>query len=550
MAQGFSVEQMLRAADNAYRAGNLADALMLCRGALELDPRNAQGTFMLGALLALQGNLPEALGALKKAVEIAPDFPEANLQLVMLLRKTGRLEEAVEACVRFVLALPSFTAGHTALGACFFESGRISEATEAFRGACALDPRSYEAWVGLGRALLASRRPKDAAGAFKSALAINDSDAMCHATLGQALQEAGAFEESVSHFNKAISLDPGLAQAYLGLVLGKKISNRDDPLPAKIREQLARSELNDQDRGLLEYALGKALDDLGEHQQALECFDRATEITVRLTPAQAKFDPQAEAAGIDFTLKTFTKEFFFKYREIGLESELPVFVVGAPRSGTTLVEQMLTNHPAIGSAGEQPFWVENGRSAFEALSAFPETACQTAQRYLELLGEICPGKARVIDKMPTNYTSLGLLMVLFPKARIIHCRRHPVDTCLSLYMNAHSISPMPFGNTRGELVGGYLGYLRVMEHWRQVLPGDRFLEMGYEELVSDPEPVLRRVVAGIGLEWDESCLHPETNEREVSTPSRWQVRQPVYRSSVERWRRYEPWLGEFRKLLG
>ncbi len=548
MAQSFSTDQILRAADNAYRQGKIADAIMLCHGALEAEPRNPQGLFMLGTLRGLEGKTTEAIATLREAVAVAPDFLEASIGLAGIVRASGNLSEAIEVCERFIERSPSRALAHGMLGTCYFEAGRFTEAVDAFQTSCEINPKSYDAWVGLGRALLCGRRPQEAEDAFRIAVAINDSDPMCHSSLGQALQEAGRFEEAAVHFERSIDLAPQIGLPYLGLALGSKISSEDESLAVRIKDQLGNSDLHEQDRRLLEYALGKALDDLGRYEEAMGCFDRATELTVRQISAGTRFDARAEAAGIDFTLRTFTEEFIEEHGEIGLESDWPIFVVGVPRSGTTLLEQMLTNHPAIGSAGELPFWVDQGRSTFEALGSQDQVR-RTAEQYLELLAQEAPGKARVIDKMPTNYTSLGLLSVLFPNAKLIHCRRHAVDTCLSLYMNAHSISPMPFGNTKADLVEGYQGYLRAMDHWRRVLPADRFLELNYEELVSCPEPVLSRVISFCGLEWDESCLHPESNPRDVSTPSRWQVRQPVYKGSVERWRRYEPWLGEFRRLL-
>lgn len=521
MAQAGSVEQFLKASDNAYRQGDIAEAVIQCRNAVSLDPGNAQGQFMLGALLGMSGDLPGGLSALRKAVEIKPNFREANLQLVALLRDAGRLEEAVEVSKRFAQLAPNMPVAHTALAFCLVEQGMYEEAIRAFQAALNLNPQDPQLRKNLARG---------------------------KERLGHSLQEAGRFAESIRHLEDALYLDPGLSWPHLGIVLAKKVREEDRPLLSRIQAQLLGEDLSPDGRKILEYALGKALDDLADFEQAMAHFDRATEIVLRL-PETLRFDHEANTRGIEFTLHTFTKEFVENHRSQGLDSRLPVFIVGVPRSGTTLLEQMISSHPEVGAGGELPYWHEHGETAFQSLDIDPVKARTIADDYLKLLRNMHPLKTRVTDKLPVNYTRIGLLAILFPSAKIIHCRRHPVDNCLSLYMNAHSITEMPFGNSKKDLVDGYLGYLRVMEHWRDILPPGLMLEVDYEKLVTDTEKELKRIVSFCGLDWDEACLQHEKNARDVNTPSRWQVRQPVYVSSVARWRHYEPWLGEFSSLL-
>jgi hypothetical protein len=227
-----------------------------------------------------------------------------------------------------------------------------------------------------------------------------------------------------------------------------------------------------------------------------------------------------------------------------------VFILGMPRSGTTLVEQIVSSHPDVAAGGELPFWVERG-AAWDADEIDPlsaDGAARIAADYSAVLDGISTAAARVTDKLTFNFLWVGMIHALFPNAAIIHCRRHPVDTCLSIYTNLFQ-TPMPFAAERRNLVHCYREYLRLMAHWRAVLPADRFLEVDHEALVGDPDSVTRRIVAFCGLDWDDACLRPELNERPVRTSSLWQVRQPINRSRLERWRRYEPWLGELRELL-
>jgi hypothetical protein len=221
-----------------------------------------------------------------------------------------------------------------------------------------------------------------------------------------------------------------------------------------------------------------------------------------------------------------------------------------PRSGTTLVEQILSSHPEIAAGGELAFWGEQashfgmdarGRINLAWLNA-------AARDYRALLNGVSPTARRVTDKRPQNFYFIGLIHSAFPRARIIHCRRHPVDTCLSIYFQNFA-GKMDFAYDRGDLLSVYRQYLRLMAHWRNVLPINCFLEIQYEELVADREAIGQKMIKFCGLDWNDACLHSEHNRRPVRTASMWQARQPVYRTSVARWRHYEPWLGALRELL-
>jgi hypothetical protein len=227
-----------------------------------------------------------------------------------------------------------------------------------------------------------------------------------------------------------------------------------------------------------------------------------------------------------------------------------VLIIGMPRSGTTLVEQIISSHPEAGAGGELNYWNECGAAwhAGEGSGADAAFIGKAAADYLRLLRDVAPRRARVTDKMPFNFLWAGLIHLSFPRALIIHCRRHPVDTALSIHQT-HFHPNLAFPTGGAELVGYMRGYRRLTDHWRNVLPHDRYIEVEYEELTRDPEPTIRRMIAACGLAWNDACLQPEHNPRAVKTPSKWQTRQPIYRNSVARWRRYEPWLGALRALL-
>jgi hypothetical protein len=232
-----------------------------------------------------------------------------------------------------------------------------------------------------------------------------------------------------------------------------------------------------------------------------------------------------------------------------------VLILGMPRSGTTLVEQIVSMHPVVGAGGELNFWNErgaawhrSGAAGNETLIVSKEFLAKAAADYLGVLRAIAPKAARVTDKMPFNFLWAGLIHLAFPRAIIIHCRRAAVDTALSIHQT-HFHPGLAFPTGGAELVAYFRDYQRLTDHWRSVLPSDRFIEVDYEDLTSAPEPVIRRIIAACGLAWHDACLRPECNPRAVKTPSKWQTRQPIYRTSVARWRRYETWLGPLRALV-
>jgi hypothetical protein len=233
---------------------------------------------------------------------------------------------------------------------------------------------------------------------------------------------------------------------------------------------------------------------------------------------------------------------------MGAADETPVLVLGMPRSGTTLIERIVSSHPRVGGGGELTFWDQHGHGWVDAeTSRLAEAADRLRGEYLQVLRGVSVDALRVTDKMPFNFLWIGLIRLALPEAAILHCRRSPIDTALSIHTT--HFGPGLYLPTGGpELVGYYRAYERIMAHWRRAIPGARFLEVDYEALTAEPEPAIRAMLEACGLDWDEACLHPERNRRRVATASKWQARQPIHRASVERWRRYAPWLGPLAAL--
>jgi hypothetical protein len=296
----------------------------------------------------------------------------------------------------------------------------------------------------------------------------------------------------------------------------------------------------------LHLAIGKAADDLGDYALAMQHFDAADLVRRR----SASFDSAAFSVEIERLIARCTPELLARAPELGSCDATPVLIIGMPRSGTTLVEQIVSMHPEVEAGDELNFWNERGEAWHRSGEAGNEMSflAKAAADYLPVLRAVAPKAARVTDKMPFNFIWAGLIHLAFPRATIIHCRRAAVDTALSIHQT-HFHPTLAFPTGGAELVAYFRSYQRLMEHWRNVLPADRFLEVDYEGLTREPEPIIRRIIAACGLAWHDACLCPERNTRAVKTPSKWQTRQPIYRTSVARWRRYEPWLGPLRALV-
>jgi hypothetical protein len=298
----------------------------------------------------------------------------------------------------------------------------------------------------------------------------------------------------------------------------------------------------------LRYALGKYFDDVKQYDQAFSSYRQANELTKRYG---SRYDRSGLTERVDRTIKSFDAEQIRRYQSRGNASDRPVFIVGMPRSGTTLTEQILASHPSVFGAGELTFW-QTAATAYEAAelkggegsTLIPGMASDFLDRLTGLSGDA----QRVVDKMPLNFMSVGLISAAFPQARIIHLKRHPIDTCLSIYFQFFS-HLHAYANDFDNLTHYYRQYLRITDHWRAVLPATTLLEIPYEALIEDQEGWTRRMLDFIGLPWDAKCLDFHQTDRVVITLSRWQVRQKIHAASAGRWRNYEKFLGPLQSLL-
>ncbi len=540
------VTTLLALATELLSAGRPADAIVPLREAALLEPSNSVIQHDLGLACLEVGNVADAVLALQAAVASDPRHTDAYFRLGIALEKQGDLGGAIVAYDRATELQPSLTEAWFRAGALVYTLGHRDEAIGCFRRAAATGGNTSFGRLGKARALLTEDRNEEAELVLRKALARDPSNALAHELLGTLLSEIGRFEEARECFERAIALAPLLAGSYYDLVRCRRVTSDDAGLLPQMKSALDTPQLEAEQRLRLHLAIGKAADDLGDYALAMQHFDAAQEVRQSTMP----FDEAAFSTEIDRLIARCTPEFIARAQELGNSDARPVLIIGMPRSGTTLVEQIVSKHPEAGAGDELNFWNERGALWHGSGTAGNETPffAKAAADYLGVLRTIAPKAARVTDKMPFNFIWAGLIHVTFPRATIIHCRRSAIDTALSIHQT-HFHRGLAFPTGGSELVAYFRNYRRLLDHWRSVLPPDRLIEVDYEELTREPEPVIRRIIAACGLAWDDGCLRPESNPRAVKTPSKWQTRQPIYRTSVERWRRYEPWLGPLRALV-
>ncbi|MDR3689356.1 MAG: sulfotransferase [Fimbriimonas sp.] len=484
---------------------------------------------------------------LQDAAKYSPGDPSIPRKLGSLYEAMGRDAEAADAYRRAVEIAPRWEEGYTYLGRLLVGHGNFTQAIEICETALNLLPQSAQIHLILAQALRGVREVETAGFHLERAIELDPRIVLAAALW---LNEDGRFEESAKLFKRSIEDRPRQGVAYFGLVKTRKINRDDNSLIDAMAQLVEEGGLPDKELAALQYALGKSHDDLGDYGEAIVHFDAANALRYRIYLQGKDFDREASILHREQTERMLSSSFLDERRHVSSSSDVPIFVVGMIRSGTTLLEQIIASHPDVGGAGEQRFWVSEIASAVDvAAGRFDEARfAELIDRYLQVLRSLQPDSRRVTDKMPMNFYCAGLLHLAFPNSPIVHIKRHPVDTALSIYMTDLA-KPPEFAHDRDNIVFAYREYEKIMDFWRSVIPGSSFLEIRYEDLVDDTPYWARKVIEFCGLEWDPACLDFHRNERQVSTPSMWQVRQPIYRTSVEKWRRYEPWLGSFRELL-
>ena len=481
-----------------------------------------------------------------------PKHPDALNLMGVLAVEADRFTIAIDYLRKAVAINPRQAIYQNNLGNALFVHSFPEEAIPHLKKAVQLDPKYAEAMCNLGRAYRTIGDAEKARRWFEKALKADVGFLRAKAGLAELAVELGQTEEATEAFRKILALDPWQIEALWGIALARKFEENDPEIQA-IEQVLRDPTLRSDQRAPLHHALGKIYNDIGRWEDALGQF-----IQGKKNKAM-KFYMELHRRTYANLRSTFSKTFFAARPGYGHNDERPVFIVGMPRSGTTLTEQILASHPRVHGLGELPDFrkigqeLNYGRPEPEAFSAAvevmkPKQALKLAERYLRVMKRVPKGAARATDKNPHNYEMLGLIAILFPNAKIVHCRRDAMDTCVSCFMQNFNDSH-GYNSDLTVLGQYYREYSALMDHWRDVLPL-KFFELNYEDMVADQEGMSRKLIDFVGLEWDDACFEFFNTERTVATPSRWQVRQPIYTTSVKRWKRYEAHLDPLKEALG
>ena len=545
-----SIDALYNRANTLRELGRLNEALRDYRHAAAVAPGRSDVLNNLGGCLKELKLLDEALGCFDRLLMLDTSHAEAHFNRGVVLQTLGQFEEALASADRAIAIAPNFADAWRERAVSLAALGRLEESLASAERAIALKP-GHEAYTTRAMTLMEMARPAEAAASFERALALKPGFAEARLGLARLASEEGRFGEAEALFEAVRRDDPENVGSLHGLA-GVRKFKAGDPLFLAIADRLRAGRLTPEEREQLHYGFAKICNDAGRLEDAMAHFALSKQCRA------SRFDLAGHRAAFDRMKQLFTPAFFAARQGFGLADERPVFVIGMPRSGTTLTEQILSAHHAVQGFGELQDMAQLSKMLSgglkspehfaEAILALDAAASrQLAERYLAAFGSAEPGMLRLIDKRPHNYELLGLIALLFPRAHVVHCRRNAMDNCLSMYMQDFNVN---HGYNRDLTTLGhyYRAYEDMMAHWNAVLPL-ALHDCVYEDTVADLEASARALVAFAELAWDPACLDYHVQERQVRTPSQWQVRQPVYRSSVEAWRRYEAYLGPLKAAL-
>ena len=569
------LDRWLRGAFDAHRAGNLREAEKLARRVLDAAPEQPDALHLLATVARERGDPVLAIDLYRRLLRRHPAIPIAQNSLGNLLQERGEWQEAVACYEAAVTHDPRYVSAYFNLGRALLHMNDLVRAEYCLRQAAALAPGDAQIRARHARALVELGRQEEAMAETLRSVELDPDSSVIRNDAGVVHSTIGDFDAARECYRAALALDPGNAKAALNLAKSKRFTAEHDEDADRIRAAAAHGATDKGTQRDLHLALGKIHDDRGEWESAFTHYEQANR---PFTTAALK-EVETSLALMDRMRAVFDALWFAARSSVAASDPTPVFVVGMPRSGTSLVEQCLAAHPQVYGAGELSAILRLAteaaaragaeadplRAGVASMKAVMRAGAETSypgclraledaqiaalgERYLDHLRALAPEAARVTDKLPGNYLHLGFIATILPGARIIHCRRNPLDNAISLYFTDF-MAGHEYSNDLYAIGRQIRGMRALMAHWEAVL-GARLLTLDYEALTADPEPFVREMVAHLGLEWNDACLSPHEVARTVRTASAWQVRQPVYRRSAGRARHYERFLDRLREGLG
>ena len=504
-----------------WRAGRITDAESTLKSALKKNVNNVDAMHFLALIYHDENKkLNDAEALLRKATEIAPDFKQAIASL-------GRL---------------------------LLDNGKWSDAIQAYEKLIEIEPTDDKAWAGLGRSLSLAGQVEKAVTAYEKSLALNSASPNVHMAYAHSLKTVGNQKEALVEYRESIKLRPELGESYWSMANLKVFQFEASEIEA-MEFQIKSSELSDSARIHFLFSLGKAYEDKKDFNQAWNYYELGNNVQRGLL----SYDPVANQMQLESIKKVFSHDFIDQYRHDGLSADDPIFIVGLPRSGSTLIEQILASHSLVEGTSELPnigdIAIGTGRYRADGLT-YPKTLRSLTKRDLkaygkEYLQQIDRHRTSrtpfFIDKMPNNFAHIGFIKLILPNAKIINTRRHPLDSCLGAYKQLFA-KGQNFTYEKFELAQFYCDYIDVMDHWHKVFPGE-ILDIHYEETVTDLEKQTRKVLEFCGLNFEDQCLRYYETKRAVKTASSEQVRQPVYTSALGFWENYSSQIEDWKDHL-
>ncbi|WP_455221789.1 sulfotransferase [Kaarinaea lacus] len=539
-----------------HQRGSIAAAKEIYLQLQANDPKNAEVLHYLGLVEYQTGNLTKAIELIAQAIKLSPKESSYYSNLAMCNTDLGQFDEAkknyqsaLDLDARLIPAL-------IGMGLLMGKQGNYKESARYLSSVVNRQPNHVTANVNYALTLKKLGKHKEALSYAKKAIKIDPNNAVFQNNLGTIYQDLGEFTEALLCFRNSLKLNPAYGKAFYHLALSKKFSENDEDMDlVNQSEQLvANTNVDINSRISFHFGLGKIYDDLKLWDKAFRQFKQGNSLVDKA------YDATALHVKFNNIIQIFHQQWILEHSKLGCHDISPIFIVGMPRSGTTLVEQILTSHPDVYGIGESqaiPHLTNTMTSLLGSKQTYPycinqlnaDTVTELAKQYQEIVkeSEQYQSDKRSVDKMTTNYMHLGLIVTLFPNAKIIHCTRDPLDICLSCYFQ--DFTDRPEFAYRMENIGHFYNeYERIIEYWRVTLT-DHIFNINYSDVVNETENVVRALLEFCGLPWNENCLSFYESKRQIMTASKWQVKQPIYKQSLNRWKNYQAHLAPLQNTL-
>lgn len=558
------IQKAFATATELQKIGKAKEAENLYHEIINNDLTHGGAWHHLGLIISDNGDTEKAAECIEKALEYYPNYHQAWNSLGSLRRKQHRHKDALDCFDACLKIQPDYADAITNKGNIYWDLRDYKQAEELYRQSLACDKKehlTYITYCSLGHTLRDQGRIDEAHESYQKSQKLNPDNTEIYIALGNMHQQQGKFDDAQQEWRRALVLDREQIDAHYSIAHAKTFKDPNDP------DLKALLELNDSAKqsphtrewlGKLNFSLGKAFHDLKDYDLAFEKFKYAN------TLIRGTFDYDKNSVRKNFTTtkQVFTSQFMKQHQNQGLSSKKPIFILGMPRSGTTLVEQILASHPDVHGAGELKDFAlalsqAQNLATYETDQMISKKTkdlidadfLQTiGDRYLDTINKIAPDSPHVTDKMPTNFAWVGMIKLVFPNAKIIHCQRNPMDTCLSCYTRLFT-ELTAWSHDLEELGDFYRQYQALMAHWHHIMP-EQIFDFQYEDLITNQEERTRALLEYCELDWDDKCLTFHKTERAISTASDMQVRKPLYKEAVERWKKYESHLSELRHAIG